>query len=116
MKGSESAHKPIVLAVARWPVGGIRTYLRELFAAAALRDYSFVLVAPNEDALDRYVADGQLACEWIASGNSIRKMTQAVWAASRRLRPVLVHSHGFVSGVISGLAQSLTGLPHLLTV
>ena len=116
MKGSESAHKPIVLAVARWPVGGIRTYLRDLFAAPALRDYSFVLVAPNEVALDRYVADGQLACEWIAAGNSIHKMTQAVWAASRRLRPELVHSHGFVSGVISGLAQTLTGLPHLLTV
>jgi len=116
MKDSVSARKPIVLAVARWPVGGIRTYLRDLFAAPALRDYSFVLVAPNEDGLDRYVAAGELACEWVPAAASVRKMTQTVWAASRRLRPTLVHSHGFVSGVISGLAQTLTGLPHLLTV
>jgi len=112
---SDSDHRPTVLAVARWPVGGIRTYLRGLFAAPALRDYAFVLVAPNEDALDRYVAAGELACEWIASDTSALKMTQAVRTASRRLKPVLVHSHGFVSGVTSGLANLMAGFPHLLT-
>src|SRR6185312_2072016 len=112
---SDSDHRPTVLAVARWPVGGIRTYLRGLFAAPALRDYAFVLVAPNEDALDRYVSAGELACEWIASDTSALKMTQAVRTASRRLKPLLVHSHGFVSGVNSGLANLMAGFPHLLT-
>jgi glycosyltransferase involved in cell wall biosynthesis len=114
---SDSDHRPAVLAVARWPVGGIRTYLRDLFAAPALQGYAFVLVAPNEEGLDEYVAGGRLACrEWIATGPSIVEMTRAVSAASRHYKPTLVHSHGFLSGVISGLARQLTGFPHLLTV
>jgi glycosyltransferase involved in cell wall biosynthesis len=113
---SESDHRPIVLAVVRWPVGGIRTYLRDLFAAPALRDYAFVLIAPNEEKLDEYVANGQLGCRtWIAPGPSFLQMSCAVAAATRRLKPALVHSHGFMTSVISGLAQ-LTGFPHLLTV
>ena len=41
--------RPTILTVVRWPVGGIRTYLRDLFNSAALKDLRFVLVAPNED-------------------------------------------------------------------
>jgi len=109
--------RPIVLAVARWPVGGIRTHLRDLFAAPALRGYDFVLVAPDEDGLGEYIAKGNLSCSrWIATDASLLKMAQAVATASRRLRPTLVHSHGFASGVASGLAYLVSRFPHLLTV
>src|SRR5882762_8286465 len=109
--------RPVVLAVARWPVGGIRTYLRDLFAAPALQGYAFVLIAPNEDRLDEYVSGGRLACrEWIVSGPSIVEMTRAVLGASRQWKPAFVHSHGFLAGAVSGLACQLTGFPHLLTV
>ena len=114
---SDSDVRPVVLTVARWPVGGIRTYLRDLFAAPALQGYAFVLIAPNEDGLDEYVAGGRLACrEWIVSGSSIVEMTRAVLAASRQWKPAFVHSHGFQAGVFSGLACQLSGFPHLLTV
>jgi glycosyltransferase involved in cell wall biosynthesis len=114
---SNSDHRPVVLTVARWPVGGIRSYLRDLLAAPALLPYSFVLVAPNEDGLDKYVASGRLTCrEWIIPASSIGKMTRAVSAAIHQWKPAFVHSHGFLSCVSSGLVCQLTGLPHLLTV
>jgi glycosyltransferase involved in cell wall biosynthesis len=115
--GRDFGGKPVVLTVARWPVGGIRTYLRYLVSAPALLDYDFVLVAPNEDGLDRYVAEGRAPCrEWIASGSSIATMNKTVWAAIRKWKPLLVHSHGFLSCAASGLVSRLRGLPHLLTV
>lgn len=105
------------MEVARWPVGGIRTYLRDLFGAPAMRGYALVLLAPNEEGLDEYIARCGLDClEWISPGPSVSEMTRAVSAALRRWKPVLVHSHGFTSGVVSGLACRFTGAPHLLTV
>ncbi|MGH3426511.1 MAG: glycosyltransferase family 4 protein, partial [Mycobacteriales bacterium] len=105
------------MEVARWPVGGIRTYLRDLFRARALKSYRLVLVAPNEEGLDDYISGLKLEClEWIRTGSSIAGMTQAASAAVRRLNPILVHSHGFISGVISGLACQFTRVPHLQTV
>jgi glycosyltransferase involved in cell wall biosynthesis len=43
-------------------------------------------------------------------------MTRAVLSAIRRCKPTLVHSHGFISGVISGLASQFMHVPHLQTV
>jgi glycosyltransferase involved in cell wall biosynthesis len=114
---SPSDGRRVVLEVARWPVGGIRTYLRDLFRAPAMGGYALVLIAPNEEGLDEYIAGCGLNClEWISPGSSISELTRAVSAALRRWKPALVHSHGFTSGVVSGLACRFTGAPHLLTV
>ena len=106
-----------ILTVVRWPVGGIRTYLRDLFNSAALQDLRFVLVAPNEAGLDQYLAEGHFGpVEWVASGSTVKEMTRALVRVGRELRPAFVHSHGFISGAISALGCSLVHLPHLLTV
>jgi glycosyltransferase involved in cell wall biosynthesis len=114
---SPSDGRRVVLEVARWPVGGIRTYLRDLFRAPAMEGYALVLIAPNEERLDEYIAGCGLNClEWISPGPSVSEMTRAVSAALRRWKPALVHSHGFISGVVAGVACQFTGVPHLQTV
>lgn len=76
---------PTILTVARWPVGGIRTYLRDLFSSAALCDLRFVLVAPNVERLDQYVAEERRgATKCVASRSSVKQMTCALVEQSRR--------------------------------
>ena len=61
-----------VLLCTRWPVGGIRTYLRYVFRSFPAADYRFVLVLPDvpearilvED-LDEIVSEGRLLRELI---------------------------------------------------
>jgi glycosyltransferase involved in cell wall biosynthesis len=106
-----------ILTVARWPVGGIRTYLRDLFAAQALREVQFLLVAPNVDRLDLYVEEGHLGgAEWIACDSSVEAMTRTTVAVSRARHPAFVHTHGFISGGIGAMSCTIARVPHLLTV
>jgi glycosyltransferase involved in cell wall biosynthesis len=111
------SQKSLVLFVARWPVGGIRTYIRDLAASSALRDYEFALVAPNEAGLDEFLAEGHLArVRWIPVPPSSRSMVNAAIDACHELKPRFIHSHGFTSGAIGALASRAVRLPHLLTV
>ena len=111
------ARKSLVLCVVRWPVGGIRTYIRDLVASSALSDYEFALIAPNEAGLAQYLAEGHLMrARWIQVPSSSRSMVHAVIKASRELKPRFIHSHGFTSGAIGAVASRTVRLPHLLTV
>lgn len=105
-----------VLIVARWPVGGIRTYLRDLLAAPALADCEFVLVAPNEEGFDRFLQESNARCELVATDSSPVSFIRSISRVARSFDPSFVHSHGFVSGVYAGVSCRMTGYPHLLTV
>lgn len=105
------------MALARWPVGGIRTYLRNLFTAAELADYRFVLIAPNEERLDAFVAQGHLGeCRWLPTGCSMQEFVSVTRQAMREFPRSLIHSHGFQASTIAGLAGLARGAQHLLTV
>jgi len=105
-----------VVAVARWPVGGIRTYLRALFEAPALEGYAFTLVAPDEEDLKSYLNLTTRRLEWTPCGSSSSAIARAVLAEIRRKKPQFVHSHGFISGSVTAAACELTRARHLLTV
>lgn len=105
-----------VLIVARWPVGGIRTYLRDLLAAPALAGCDFTLVAPNEEGFDRFLQEGNIRCELIATASSPLSFIRTISRVAREIDPAFVHSHGFESGVYAGVSCRMTGYPHLLTV
>jgi glycosyltransferase involved in cell wall biosynthesis len=110
-------HPATILTVARWPVGGIRTYLRDLFISQALREWQFLLIAPNVDRLDLYVSEGHLgSARWIACDSSVEAMTRTTIEISRRRRPSFVHTHGFISGGIGAVSCTISRVPHLLTV
>jgi glycosyltransferase involved in cell wall biosynthesis len=106
-----------VLVVARWPVGGIRTYLRDLFSAPALAGYELILVAPNDEGLDEFIASGQLKAQrWIRTDSSPAAFIRTIYRAIRTERPGFVHSHGFFSGAYTAAACLASRCVHLLTV
>lgn len=112
-----SATRGRVLVVVRWPVGGIRTYLRDMFASPAFNGYELVLIAPNDEGLDQFIASGQLRCSrWIPTDASPWRFIGTIVRAIRDLRPLFVHSHGFYSGAYAAIACTLTGRRHVLTV
>jgi len=106
---------PILIA-ARWPVGGIRTYLRYVFRYDVLRHHRYVVLAPDADGLDVALAD--FAAEHVErmtpdQGNAA--MFRAALRVVRQSQPALIHSHGFTSALLLAPIARLTRTRHLVT-
>lgn len=108
---------PRLLVVARWPLGGIRTYMRYMFGRLPA-DYRVTIVAASshEDAALLSDAAGYGAevvtvprCGLFPFVREIRKSLGAA-------RYDVVVSQGFVSAVAVYLANLGARLPHVLTV
>ncbi len=104
------------LCVARWPVGGIRTYLREMFRQKHFAGVRFTVLMP-ETVESKHLAD-EISSErikWLFTENSAVALAQAAWRLIRSGDFALVHSHGFTSAMCTSLPVALQGLPHLVT-
>jgi len=105
-----------ILLVARWPVGGIRTYLRYVFRHEVMGRYEFAMVGPRETGVEAALESFRAGpCRQVVTDASTVKLLKAVWYEVRLWRPDLIHSHGFTSGVISAPVARLARTPHLLT-
>jgi glycosyltransferase involved in cell wall biosynthesis len=111
---------PRVLAVARWPVGGIRTHLRYHYEPLAAAGYCFTFVGPDDASLQTLRAGlGCLAgAEFI--GVPLRGRSCRLWSVVRRLlrtrRFALVHAHGLTAGVHCSFAEFALGVPLVVTL
>lgn len=108
--------RPQILAVVRWPVGGIKTYLRQMLRSDSFSDASFTIVLPDA-ASSRELADERYAPEvtWRFTENKTSSLMLALARASRAERFDVIHSHGFTSCVASAWAALGVRTPHLLT-
>ncbi|MEO9525143.1 glycosyltransferase family 4 protein [Marinobacter alexandrii] len=99
-----------VLLVVRWPVGGIRTFLKYLVTFFPSDHYEFSVIGTSTEGMAALKADfGEFVANWElipADGNEMRNFLSAVWNLDRRHRFDLIHAHGFTS-VISCLAAAL---------
>lgn len=106
-----------ILVVARWPLGGIRTYMRYMFSHFPA-DYSLTLLAASTQ------EDKALEDDVRAYGALLRlvavKGTAGFAAAVRKelgsKRYDLILSQGFVSAVAVYLANIVYRVPHILTI
>lgn len=111
---------PRVLAVARWPVGGIRTHLRYHYEPLAAAGYRFTFVGPDDSSLQTLRAGlgGLAGAEFV--GVPLRGRSCRLWPAVRRLlrtrRFALVHAHGLTAGVHSAAAAFALGVPLVVTL
>ncbi len=109
-----------VLAVVRFPLGGIRTHILYNYPTLAAEGYRFTFVAPADGALDTFAESlrGLEGAEYV--GVPARGPRCRLWPAVRRLarsgRFVLLHSHGFTAAVHGTLANLGLGLPHVATI
>lgn len=105
-----------ILLVARWPVGGIRTYIRYIYSQTIFANDELVLLAPNVD-LAQFLAEYLPAnrIRFVIAENSDlglrRKFMQLV--ASEPFD--IIHSHGFSAGAIVCSATRILPAPHIMT-
>lgn len=105
-----------VLELARWPVGGIRTYFRYVFGHQLFRDHYLTFVAPEGSVLPllhKYLP--QNGFRFVATRDSGTGLFIATATLLVRRRFALVHSHGFTAGAIAAPLCKLFGVPHLMT-
>lgn len=116
---SDDARTSRVLAVVRWPVGGIRTYVRYNYPTLAAAGYRFTFVGPDDGGF-RGFADEFAAwngAEFVAV--PVRHPRCRLWPTVRRLlredRFDLVHSHGMIAACHAAAANWGRRVPHVVT-
>ena len=107
-----------VALVARWPIGGIRTYLRYVLGDSAFQRFDYVMIAP------RPPADGVDNLRAALAGLNVRyafcqpTLSSFAWTVSKELATSsvrLVHSHGFTASAVASLPARVMRVPHLAT-
>lgn len=109
--------KKRVLLVIRWPVGGIRTFLRYVYRNFDASKWKFTIVAPEYDEMKVLLDDlSEMEVSYIPiRGGDTRAFFRQASSVILRGRYDLVHSHGFTSGVCAAVPAFLSRTPHLLT-
>ena len=109
-----------VLAVVRWPVGGIRTHVLYTYPTLAAAGYRFTFVGPADATFAAFAA-------WAAAlpgsefvGVPVRGPDCRMAPAVRRLLRAgcfdLVHSHGLTAAAHAAVANFPRRAPHVVTV
>lgn len=101
-----------VLLVVRWPVGGIRTFLKYLVSFFPSDRYRFFIIGTSTEGMAALKADldGRVSLWELvpADGNEMIGFISAVWKLDRQHRFDLIHAHGFTSMVSCLLAALVT--------
>lgn len=105
-----------LLAVVRWPLGGIRTYMRYVYGHLG-RDWKVTILAADVQEREALLEDAAvLGAEMILTTASSLGFFQAILGTLRQSRHDLIQSHGFISATAACLANIPFGAPHVLTV
>ncbi|TVM33450.1 glycosyltransferase family 1 protein [Oceanidesulfovibrio marinus] len=105
-----------ILIVARWPLGGIRTYIRYTYGHVS-ETCRITIVAPETHELQALRQDAaRLGAELVTCGDGCARIAKAVHTELRRTSYSIVHSQGFISAATSYPACRLAGVPNVLTL
>lgn len=99
-----------VLLVIRWPVGGIRTFLKYVISDFPCDSYRFSVVGVTNEGMSSLRSDlGACVDNWTlipSDGNEARNLAKAVWRLNREFHFDAIHAHGFTS-VIACIPSSV---------
>lgn len=106
-----------ILVVARWPLGGIRTYMRYIFRHFPL-NYKLTLIASStqEDTAIAKDAEEYSARLLLVHGSDTRKFVSEVFNELHKNKYDIILSQGFISAVAVYIANLLFRVPHVLTI
>lgn len=105
-----------VLLTARWPVGGIRTYLRYIYTQPVFKDIQLTILAPDlgfRTFFDRHLSSPGVS--YISTPEDNQGLAKAIRSELTRNRYDLLHSHGYSSGVLGYRATLGVNMPHIMT-
>src|SRR3954468_15036632 len=99
--GKPDLHR--ILAVVRWPVGGIRTHILYNYPTATEHGYRFTFVGPDDATLETFAASLGAVPESEFVGVPVQGPRCRLWSTVRRLlasgRFAFLHSHGLTAAV-----------------
>lgn len=111
--------KKKVLLVVRWPVGGIRTFLKYVLTRFPSKNYEFVFIGADTESTQALREDlGAVISEWQlfrTDGNELKACFKLVWRALKSHEIDLVHAHGFTSTVACILPSRFFRVPVVCT-
>lgn len=113
-----SERKINILAVCRWPLGGIRTFLKYNYGYFRKAGFEITVLASDEIETGQLKKDlAEMDIELIVAGGVWGKNALFVKIARVLMcrRFDLIHTHGFISGFHASLANRLFGRRHVLT-
>lgn len=110
---------PRILNVVRFPIGGIRNYLRYTYSRLDADAYATTIVTVDRAEANLLPADmAPLSVELktVPEKQTFLRLALAVNGLIRTGRFELVHSHGSTAAIISALGTHRYGLPHIVTL
>ena len=102
------------LIIARWPVGGINTYLRYVYGNSTFDDYQFDILVPDIDDVDVLKRE-LVSCNIIVSKGGVKEFYINVVKHILFGKYDFVHSHGFTAGLVSAIPSKLVFVKHFIT-
>lgn len=111
-----SNHPKRLLVVVRWPLGGIRTYMRYVYAHMG-NDWRITIMAADvheNSALREDVLS--MGATLITAPSFSAGFLGSLMKTIHSTAPDLIQSHGFISGLSGCLANLPFHVPHVLTV
>jgi glycosyltransferase involved in cell wall biosynthesis len=108
-----------ILLVVRWPVVGIRTYMRYVYNNFDPHRYTFTLLAPATSEIPVLLDD--LSCHNILFipmdvNPSTYSFATTIFTTLYNNKHDIIHSHGLTAGLCSILPSYVCQTPHLLTL
>lgn len=117
MKAKEEISAKKILVVARWPLGGIRTYMRYIFSHFPSKYKLTLLVAStHEDSAIKKDATFYNADLKLVKATGTCTFMLESFRELRKNRYDMVLSQGFISAVVVFMANLIFRVPHILTI
>ncbi len=110
--------KTRILLVIRWPVGGIRTFVRYVYNNLDPSQYHLTVLAPDIPELKVMIDDLKgfdVSCKTFPSGASALSIAYVVGNTILFGRFDLIHSQGFTAGLYSALPARIKRVRHIMT-
>ncbi len=107
-----------VLLVVRWPVGGIRTFIRYIYRNFDPEKYHFTVLGPDHSELSVLLEDLKdldISCITFRNDMAPWKVIMFVMKTILFGKFDLIHSQGFMAGLYSALPARLSGTRHIMT-
>lgn len=111
-------NKSQILLVIRWPLGGIRTFIRYVYNEFDSQKYHLTIIAPDIPELKVLIQDLSSFEITTISFDNNASLIKAFYLISKTIilkKFHVIHSHGFTAGALSSLSAKLTHTAHLLT-
>lgn len=107
-----------ILLVIRWPVGGIRTFIRYVYRHFNISSYEITILTPGLDEANALSDDlDEINVKYckISPDPTAAEICLAIVRLAMTNKYDLIHSHGFTSSMCAALPAKIMRIPHILT-